>query len=147
MGSLVRILALAGVVLIGMGAVVPATVYSGPACTLPGGGGDTFLDPDCYEDDIQAGFEATHIGIILIAVAVFGLIPAFKARAVALWSYSLSALGLIAVLYLYLDAQKTLAGDLIVDYNWAWGTMLGGGAMLVLAALAATIRASRRTSL
>ena len=141
--SIARVLALAGVILIGLGAVIPTNKAQGLDsidCSWQVQQ-EAFVDPDCLQEDAENGFVISSFGIILVAVAVLGLYPALSARPSRLWALALTAALTIAVLFIYQDAlsERNLAGDL----DWGWGVIGGGLVLTVLAAFAGTVRGNR----
>lgn len=146
-----RILALAGVILLGIAAVVPINTLTDLACQEPGA--EVLLDPTCFEDDVQDGFLASYFGIILVSLALIGVAPAIGGRPAVLWVYSLTALGLAMVLLLFIDARTNIYNasfdtDLqpAADFEWGVGVLLGGVTLLLLATIVASFNAARQSA-
>lgn len=131
---MVRILAFAGLILLGFGAFLPVGTAPVPACTLPGA--KTFFDVHCT-DDAETLIEATHLGIIVLVVAAASIVPAYTQRPMGLWTMSLTALSVVIVLLLYVNALYKL--NIVLDFNWGWGALFSGPLLMLLAALLATI--------
>jgi hypothetical protein len=128
---LVRILALAGVLLIGIGAALP-TLELGADC------GDSLFDVECFDDGVRDGFSASVFGIILILAALVGVYPAAGRRAAGLWVFSLTSVAMVVVLWLSVTARRDLG--VAGDPDWGWGVLFGGAGLALLAALLATVR-------
>lgn len=145
MVSIARVLALAGVILLGMGSFIPTNKAQGldsAACATVLK--SSMVDPDCFAADLEAGFLTSNLGLVLLTVALLGLYPALTARTGRLWALALTATLTAATLFIYQDAlqEQNLAGDL----DWGWGVIGGGVVLLVLAAFVATVRASGRAA-
>lgn len=131
---MVRILAFAGLILLGIGAFLPIGTAPIPNCTLAGA--KTFFDPNC-KDDAETLLEATHLGIIVLIVAAASVVPAYTQRPMGLWTMSLTALSVVIVLLLYVNALYK--NGIVLDFNWGWGALFSGPLLMLLAALLATI--------
>ncbi len=144
MRSLARILGVAGITLLLIGAFVPilvpaATPVGADACTLTSSG--TFVDPDCVEGEAKEVYQSIHLGILLIVIAVVGLSPVVRGRRAAMWGLSLTAIALVAVLWLFVAALVNTGST--PDQDWGWGVLIGGPVLIALSALLVTLSPQR----
>lgn len=140
MTSVARIFALAGVLLLGIGAFLPVTTVSGDICEV---GAKAFINTECLQDGAKEGFLASNVGVLLVIVALIGLLPALQRRPAALWVLGLMTAGLVAVLWLYVDALLELGA--IQDTEWGWGALVSSAVLILLGALVATFAGGRRS--
>lgn len=139
--SLARIFALAGVILLGIGAFLPVNKAVGIAdldCAAPQLH-QSLVAIDCFSDDPQVGFQASTYGLILLGVAVVGLTVAFAPRVGRLWALAFTGSAVVGVLYAYFNALSD--NQLVGDTDWGWGVMAGGVGLLLFSAFIGTIRA------
>jgi hypothetical protein len=142
--SFPRVLALAGLLLLAVGAFLPTNDLNGvtvPACTL-GVPQEQFVALDCFSDDVEAGFSASLSGLVLVLMSVLGGLAALSPTPTRLWTLALTCVAVVGVLFLYQDAAAS--SDIAGDYAWGWGVIGGAVVVLVLAAVVGTVRRTPR---
>lgn len=138
--SFARVFALAGVMLLILGAFLPTNRASNLEefeCT-DGFLQESLISPDCLSEDAEAGFLVSSLGLVVVVVGLAGFVVALSPTPSRLWTLALTAVGVVGLLFVYQDASATL--NLAGDFAWGWGVFGGAVVMLVLAALISTIR-------
>lgn len=138
--SFARIFAIAGVILLGMGTVVPvhrAANVDDISCSAPTIQ-QSFIAIECLQDDVEIGFQASIFGFVMIGIAIFGLLVSLRPRVGRIWTLAFTVTALVVVLYLYFTSlnEFNAAGDL----DWGWGVLAGSVVSLLLAAFVALLR-------
>ncbi|PJF23539.1 MAG: hypothetical protein CUN56_00390 [Phototrophicales bacterium] len=138
--SFARVFALAGAILLAVGAFLPinnAANVEALSCDAPTIH-QSLVMIDCFREDVKEGFSSSTYGLMILSVAVVGALVVLVPRVGRLWALAFTSSALVGVLFAYFNAlhQNQLVGDM----DWGWGVIGGGVALLLLAAFIGTLR-------